>query len=279
MQGRIILYRRGGEGLRLEVIHREGKGEVCATPVLFVHGAWHGAWCWDEGFMGYFAERGFDCYALSFRNHGESEHRGQLRWKRGADYVEDLRQVVGEIGRPPILVGHSMGGYVVQKYLEQERVPATVLLASVPSNGALGGTLRTMRKHPLALVKTNLQLRLWPVVETPALARDALFSESMPESQVRGYFGRLQDESYLTFLDMVFLNLPHPKKAHKPPMLVLGGANDGLFTPSEARRTAHAYGAEVGVFPGMAHDMMLEAGWETVAEKVVRWLKGVPGIW
>src|SRR5690349_19995251 len=108
----------------------------CRTPVLFVHGGWHGAWCWDEHYLGYFAERGFPAYALSFRNHGKSLSAGAVRWLRGSDYVADLRQIVGDIvrqsGRAPVLVGHSMGGYVMQRYLERWQAPAAVLLASLP---------------------------------------------------------------------------------------------------------------------------------------------------
>lgn len=264
--------------LRLELITREAQGEGCSTPILFVHGAWHAAWCWDEHFLPYFAEQGFTVHALSLRNHGKSEKRGQLRWKRGADYVADVRQVVEQIGEPPVLVGHSLGGYVVQKYLEKWEAPAAVLLASVPSSGGLGATLRTLRRHPGALLKTVVQMRLWPIVGTPRLAHDALFSKSMPAEQVRSYFARLQDESYLAFLDLVFLNLPHPKRASKPPMLVLGAANDALFTADEARATARAYRGTAEVFPDMAHDMMLEAGWRDVADRAIAWLKGVPGI-
>ncbi len=31
----------------LDVIDREPSRESHKAPLLFVHGAWHGAWCWD----------------------------------------------------------------------------------------------------------------------------------------------------------------------------------------------------------------------------------------
>ena len=40
--------------MQLEVITHKPKA-VSSTPILFVHGAWHGAWCW-ENFLPYFAE-------------------------------------------------------------------------------------------------------------------------------------------------------------------------------------------------------------------------------
>ena len=264
--------------MNLELITRTPESPGHQTPILFVHGAWHGAWCWDEHFLPYFAEQGFTTYALSFRSHGKSESRGQLRWTRGADYVADLAQAIKQIGQPPVLVAHSLGGYVAQKYLERASAPAVVLLASVPPKGALGATLRTFRNHPWAFIKANLQLRLWPIIGSPALARDAFFSRNMPDEQVNSYFTMLQDESYLAYLDIVFLNLPRPRRISPPPMLVMNGTSDAIFTPREARATARTYNTDLQIIPDMAHDMMLEAGWQEVADRIIAWLKGVPGI-
>ena len=264
--------------MMLEHIIRKPEAKTCKTPVLFVHGAWHGAWCWDEHFLPYFAEQGFTVHALSFRNHGKSESKGSLRWRSGAEYVEDVAQVVKQIGTPPVVVGHSLGGYVVQKYLEEESVPAAVLLASVPPRGGLGATLRIAGRHPLAFLKTNLQLRLWPLVGTPALAHDAFFSRNMPPEQLSAYIPKIQDESYRAFLDLLVLNLPRPKRMSRPQMLVLGGADDKIFTPNEVRATARTYKADFEIFPTTAHDMMLEADWQKVADRIITWLKRVPGI-
>ncbi|HUP28147.1 MAG TPA: alpha/beta fold hydrolase [Chloroflexia bacterium] len=264
--------------MKLEVISVRPETQTCRTPVLFVHGAWHGAWCWEERFIPYFVEQGFEVHAFSFRNHGKSESNGSLRWRRATEYVEDLQQVVAQIGTPPVLIAHSMGGYVVQKYLEKHRVPALALLASVPPAGVLGATVRMAGRHPLAFLKTNLQMRLWPLVASPALTRDAFFSAKMPQAQVDAYFGKVQDESYLTFLDMLALNLPKPQRVPSVPMLVLGGTADKVFTPKEAASTARRYGADLQIVPGIAHDMMLEVGWEGVAARVIGWLKTVPGV-
>ena len=119
----------------LEVIARECAGESDAPPLLFVHGAGHGAWCWAEHFLDFFAEHGFDSYALSLRGHGESGGRERLRWTSIADYVSDVEQVAAGLPREPVLVGHSLGGRVVQKYLEAHEAPAAVLLAPPPRAG------------------------------------------------------------------------------------------------------------------------------------------------
>ncbi|MCK7510983.1 MAG: lysophospholipase [Desulfobacterales bacterium] len=104
--------------MKIELIRHPAKNGNKSTPILFIHGAWHGAWCWEEYFLPYFASKGYDAYALSLRGHGNSEGREGLRWWSISDYVDDVSQIVGQIHKIPILVGHSMGGLIVQKYLQ-----------------------------------------------------------------------------------------------------------------------------------------------------------------
>ncbi len=254
----------------LELIVREPAQKTRNTPLLFVHGAWHGAWCWDEYFLPYFAQRGYTVYAPSLRGHGQSSGKERLRWSSARDYVADVAETAAKLPQPPVIIGHSMGGYVVQKYLEQVTLPGAILLASVPPQGVLGVTLRIARHFPGKFVKLNLKLSLYPLVETAELARHQFFSESMPQEQVNRYFQKLGDESYRAFLDMLLFNLPKPRRVNTP-VLVLGARDDTIFTLDEVKATARAYNTQPHFFP-MAHDMMLEAGWEQVAEKMLAWL-------
>ncbi|MBI5715520.1 MAG: alpha/beta hydrolase, partial [Chloroflexi bacterium] len=45
--------------MQLELITRQPASNPRPTPLLFVHGAWHGAWCWAEYFLPYFAQHGY----------------------------------------------------------------------------------------------------------------------------------------------------------------------------------------------------------------------------
>jgi alpha-beta hydrolase superfamily lysophospholipase len=257
--------------MKLEVIVQEPEFATQSTPLLFVHGMWHGAWCWAEHFVPYFAQRGHPAYALSLRGHGASEGRERLRWTSLAQYVADLEQVVNEMERAPVLIGHSMGGMIVQKYLESHQAPAAVLLASAPPKGLLGATLRLAGRHPLVFLNVNLTLKLYPAIGTPSLCREMLFSADMPEPEVEAYFARMQDEAYRAYLDMVLLNLPRPKRV-KTPLLVLGAVNDKAISIGEVEATARAYDTQAEILADMAHDMMLEAGWQAVADRILSWL-------
>ncbi len=56
-------------------------------------------------------------------------------------------------------------------------------------------------------------------------------------------------------------------------MLVLGTENDAIFEPHKIEATASDYNTTAVIFEGMAHDMMLEAGWEKVADQIISWLQ------
>ncbi len=242
-----------------------------SNPVLFVHGMWHAAWCWEEHFLDYFARHGYEAYALSMRGHGASGCDKIIRRITLADYVSDIDQVVKQLKKPPFLVGHSMGGMIIQKYLETHQVPAAVMLASIPPNGLIPATLRTFLKHPLKIMQINLKLSTFPIISTPRLTREAFFSSIMPEEMVINYFSRMQDESYHAYWDMMVFNLPRVRLV-KTPMLVLGAENDSLITKREVENTAKTYGVKAEFFPS-AHDMMLEPAWESVAELILNFFE------
>lgn len=257
--------------MKLETILGDPVSDARSTPILFVHGMAHAAWCWTEHFLPYFTKHGYVCHALSLRGHGNSEGQKRLRWTSMVEYVSDVAKVAGQMERPPILVGHSMGGMIVQKYLESNRAPAAVLLASVPPQGAIRTTLRVAFRHPVVFMKANLMMSMYPMFGTPQLAQEALFSADMPIDKVMTYTSMLQDESYRAYLDMMGLNLPRPERVSTP-ILVMGAADDRLISTSEIESTAKAYHTKAEIFPGMAHDMMLEDGWRAVANRILCWL-------
>lgn len=238
--------------------------------MVLLHGAWHGAWCW-ENFLPFFAEQGYELHALSLRGHGNSEGRERIRWFSVREYVADLASVVDSLDTPPVLVAHSMGGYVAQKYLESHTLPASVFLATIPTVGIIPMLLRMLRRHPGSTLNALLLMNPWYFVYTPSLAKDYLFSDDFPDDRFMDYFPRIQPESFRMALEAAFLDLPHPRKV-KTPLLVLGAEKDRVFTPAEQHRTARAYKTEAHIYPDMAHDMMLEQRWGSVAEKILAWL-------
>jgi pimeloyl-ACP methyl ester carboxylesterase len=254
---------------KLEVISRLPSRPRRAPPILFVHGSWHAAWCWDEFFLSYFAAHGFAAHALSLRGHGASEGRAQLNLCRLRHYVDDVVAVANALPESPILVGHSMGGFIVQKFLETRSSPAAFLLASIPPSGIRSIFARLMRNRPLDVLKANATLSLWPIISDPNRAQRLLFSAATLRDDVVRYHRRLQDESVLGFLDCLALDRVVPGRVRSP-IHVIGAADDAIVADYEINATARAYGAKAAVFDDVAHDMMLDPKWRTVADSMVQ---------
>jgi len=211
------------------------------------------------------AENGYTSHALDLKGHGDSP--GPLSGAGISDYVRDVESVVDGLEEPPVIVGHSMGGFVAQHFLTRRRTRGAVLLASVPTHGVAPAAIRVARRHTAAFLKANVTLTLHHIVKDHDRAKDILFSPDTPHHHSQKHVERLQNESYVAFLGMM-LRRPKPYLV-KDPVLVLGAAHDGLFTPSEVHATATAYGTDATIIDDIGHNMMLDTRWEEPAEKVV----------
>jgi non-heme chloroperoxidase len=206
------------------------------TPLLFVHGAYTAAWCWDENFLPWFAEQGYaptpcPCRAMAQPRAGLPR---QLR-----RYVAE---VADKLPAPPVLIGHSMGGMVVQKYLEKHTAPAVVLMSSVPPQGLLGSAFGLAFSKPHLLGDLNrIMGGGQPQMET---LRDAMFHETIELERLQRYYHLCQPESHRAIWDMSLFDLPSLSRIALPPMLVLGAEHDVLIPPDQVRMTARRYGVE-----------------------------------
>jgi pimeloyl-ACP methyl ester carboxylesterase len=257
----------------LEVIDKGSATEAHPVPLLLVHGAWHAAWCWDENFLGFFAEKGYRAVALSLRNHGNSDKNNPRR-SSVADLVSDIASVANGLPAEPVVIGHSMGGFLVQKYLEKHSAPAGVLLASIPVSGATRPLLRIMGRHPLRAARATLRGKSLRELNTPQAVRENFYSAAAPEADIARY-AALLDAEYAgrQSFDFTMLSLPKPQRVTTP-LLVLGAEYDACCSQDEIQKTARAYGTEAEFFAGMGHNMMLEPGWQAVAERIDGWLAG-----
>ncbi|MDQ3180276.1 MAG: lysophospholipase [Acidobacteriota bacterium] len=257
--------------MKLEIISREPETRRFETPLLFVHGACHAAWTWDENFLPYFAAKGFSSHAVSLRGHGASEGVEKLKWCSAADFVADVSEAVSKLSKMPVVVGHSLGGFIVQKFLEKNNAPAGILLAPSPSEGMFWSGVKLQFQNPWLFAKVALKQDFLQLYNTPERAKNFLFSADADDKKVAEYSRRFGKESYWAAMEMIY-NLPNPKKV-KTPLLVLGAENDAIVAPKKIEKTARVFNADCKIFPRMAHDLMLERDWQTVADFMIEWVE------
>ncbi|MDR1349243.1 MAG: lysophospholipase [Zoogloeaceae bacterium] len=245
------------------------------VPLLFTHGAFAAAWMWADNFLPWFAQQGYCSYALSFSGHGDSAGGGDdLDGLSIADYVEDMALVVAWLQErhplSPALIGHSMGGFVLQKYLERNRASAAALLCAVPPQGLLLSQFNLFARKPSLLMELNNILRGEEVgLKT---VREALFAQPVSHAILKRFGARLQLESQRALWDMSVFDLPLLTADLRPPLLVIGAEKDELVPAFLVEATARTYSLEARIFKGMGHAITHEQDWPLVAGEVKDWL-------
>lgn len=104
MEAETVVF-EGFEGLRLVA---DVRGEEDAWPVLFMHGGGQTRHAWGRTATTV-AAQGWRTVTLDLRGHGDSD------WSPHGDYsftafCADCVAVADQLGRPPVLVGASLGG-------------------------------------------------------------------------------------------------------------------------------------------------------------------------
>jgi len=259
---------RGGME-EIEHVVRKPANRVHQTPILLLHGSWHGAWCW-ENWLGHFSSMGYEVHAFSLPGHGTSSCRkGHINFYTLGDYVNTLAAQVAQISPTPVVVGHSLGGAILQKYLECHALPGAVLLTTAPARGIAGMVRRLMRRHPAPICKGLLTLNLYHWVATEELARDLFLGSAASPSDVHNLHRQLVRET--ATLPQLFFPFAKLNRTATP-IIVLAAEKDVIFTLAEERATAEKYGAECVAFEGQAHDLMLEPAWPHVANTIDEWI-------
>ena len=222
------------------------------ASILFVHGAGHAAWCWRDHFTGWFEARGYSVAAPDLPHHGSLPRRG-IKFTPLSAYVDAVAQVAATLEPPLVLIGHSMGGFILQKYLERAKASLAVLLASTPPTGASGMVKRMATRRPVAFFHTMLT---GSGTDSAERTRDYFFHPATPADIVNRCHRRLQPESMRALRDM--MSFLHPERVSTP-VVVIGAEGDWLVAPPhDLETTARAYQTSPLILPG-GHDMMLDS--------------------
>jgi pimeloyl-ACP methyl ester carboxylesterase len=228
--------------------------------IVFVHGMSHGAWCWEEYFIPYFEKLGYTCIAINLPGHAQKGNTKAISFSLKT-YVLALKKVVDGLTEPPIIIGHSMGGMIVQRFLQTGTCKKAILMSSVPPSGVFWASLRVIFKYPASipfLFQRNLLgvFTKYPLLmfKNPQVAQN--FTPNMCAESFYAYLG---------------LFIPIFTRTETP-LLVMGGTKDALITQNEFQQTAKHYQAPLELIEGGSHDLMLDPDFTKTADTIQQWL-------
>ena len=247
--------------------------------VVFVHGMYMTPLCWEQ-WVDRFQTKGYRCLAPAWpgrdqpievlRQRHPDPQLGQLTL---SDVLEHLTDTIRQLDEKPILIGHSMGGLVVQLLLNRDLAAAAVAIDSAPPLGVLTTKWSFLKSNwphitPFASQSRPIDMTFerfqYTVVNTLPLAEQRAAYERyvVPESR------RVPRDSLTARIDF--------KKPH-PPLLLIAGSADHIIPASLNRSNYAKYRSSSSVtdfkeFSGRTHFIVGQQGWEEVADYVLAWL-------
>lgn len=236
-----------------------GTPDPTRPPLLFVPGYGHGAWAFAEQWLEHAAERGYAAYAMSLRGHGDS---GSADGTTLRAYAHDVVQVAARLPRQSVLIGHGVGGLAVADALARYPARAGVLVA--PVFGGLGTLAAAFTSNPAgtlpALFGAPLKLR-----------RGQLFGRELPAAQARGYANQVTGGSAPRVPWQLIGHHTPERPVGDVPVLVVGSPDDKVVPRRSLEKVARHYGGAPLLFPGMGHDLMLDARWQEPLDAILDW--------
>lgn len=250
----------------MELVRHRADGR----PALVVPGAFS-----DERSMTPLAEsladHGYDVAVLRTSTRGRRVP--QLDPGGLAALDRDVDAAMAELGPGTVAFGHSMGGRLVTRLLRRRALPAAVLLEPVPPGGLLPWVARRAAAAPLELAKLGL-LAITPL--TPRLFPDrpprGLYGRAVGAEARAAANGTVVAEGWRSLAETLL-----PDDGRGPvdtPLLVIGGAEDGIVPPGAAAAAAEELGGTYEEWPG-GHAITLEPDHPERVAGVVAWLTSV----
>jgi pimeloyl-ACP methyl ester carboxylesterase len=258
-------------------------------PLMLIHGAWLSSRSW-ENFADYFAKRGFAVSAPEWpRKHGDVEELREdeeaLKGLGIAEIVDHYEAQIRALDSPPVLIGHSFGGLIVELLLDRRLGRAGVALSPAPPKGILVLPFSSLKAAAPALAHPSKWHGV--VTLTPEEFSYAFASTFSPEDAAAAYERYAVPETGQILYEAGFANfhLNPPSEVHfknedRAPLLIVGATEDHTVPASVSKAQHKKYERSSAKtdyleFEGRPHLFMVGEGWDEVAAGIDSWLDGV----
>ncbi len=253
--------------------------------IVLVHGFWVTPRSWEH-WIEFYQQQGYTVLAPAYPGfevevEALNADPTPIEELRVPAIIEKFESVITRLARPPIIMGHSAGGAFTQILLDHGLGAAGVAINSAPTEGvpvvpfsqikATFPVLRNPANHHHAVGYTHEQ---WHYAFTNTFSDDE--SRALHERYHIPASGRILWDSSLANLlpghQDTWVNYHNDKRA---PLLFISGGEDHLMPPAIQRSNAKHYKShtvtEVVEYPGYAHLLPAQEGWEKIAQDALDW--------
>ncbi|MCK4347163.1 MAG: alpha/beta fold hydrolase, partial [Thermoplasmatales archaeon] len=174
--------------------------------LVFVHGMLSNADVWHP-VIDYFNERGFSCKAVNLKEGLD------LRKACIQDYVDKVKAMVTE---NDIVIGHSMGGLIVQKVAEEASIKGGIAICSAAPKGVKfrGDIVLSSAKYALKVIMRK------PFKEDYEYVRKYMLV-GIEEEKARNIYEKLEEQSAIVTYELGMNRIAVDEKKVKCPLLFI----------------------------------------------------------
>ena len=261
--------------------------------IVLVHGFWVTPRSWEHWIARYEA-RGYRVLAPSYPGfevevEALNADPSPVEALTIPKIIERFESVIRELDSPPIIIGHSAGGAFTQIMLDHGYGAAGVAINSAPTEGVLVAPLTQLKSTAPAFSSLSnrhkaiaFNFEQWHYAFTNTFSEDesrALYERYHVPASGAILWGSVLANFQPGHQD-AWVDYHNDKRA---PLLFLSGAEDHLMPPAVQKSNAKHYKGntitEVKEYPGRAHLMPAQRGWEEVADYALEWAERHAVIW
>lgn len=252
---------------------------MASKTVMLIHGAWLNGRSWD-GFRARYAAQGYRVTAPDWpydERPPEELRRNPAKALAGVGQraiLAHYEALIDALPERPLLIGHSLGGVIVQHLLDRGYGAAGVAINPAPTPGVPLGPHAIVSALPVfadpfsgrkALQMSRKFFRTRFAQTAPADRSDALYDRYIVPTPGKVYW-----DGVINAMKIDWAN------AARPPLLLIGGELD-LIADASMTRAIYAKQrralspTELKILPGRSHWTCLDDGWEEVADLALDW--------
>ncbi|RDC56368.1 alpha/beta fold hydrolase [Pedobacter chinensis] len=253
-----------------------------SKTIIFITGAFVGNNSWTN-WKQYFEDKGYTVFvpAWPFKDDSPEILRNRhpdadIASLRLTQLVEHYATIAAQLTEEPILIGHSLGGLIVQLLLQKQIGVAGVAIHSVPPQGVISFEWSFIKSvfNPLGFFTSAKKTYLMSFPEW-----QYAFTNGMPhEEQLTSYDEYVVPESKLVLRDGLTSAAKIDFKKPHAPLLILSGSIDHIMPASLNYSNYRKYKHKGSVtdymeFEGSNHFVLGQPTWRNEAEFTARWLE------